>query len=131
MELDEINQKLMMAENRLRMDSHKLKGQLLKEQLVELERKKEDLEVQLNEANLSFPEARDRLFARIKEDNAIIANNEKRVKEIRKNIDNYEKKLRELQDSNENQKKSEEEKKKYEVLFQKDKEMTDFINSYG
>jgi intraflagellar transport protein 74 len=39
----------------------------------------------LNEANLSFPEARDRLFARIKEDNAIIANNEKRVKEIRKN----------------------------------------------
>ena len=39
------------------MDSHKLKGQLLKEQLVELERKKEDLEVQLNEANLSFPEA--------------------------------------------------------------------------
>jgi intraflagellar transport protein 74 len=31
MELDEINQKLAIAENRLRMDSQKLKGQLLKE----------------------------------------------------------------------------------------------------
>jgi intraflagellar transport protein 74 len=45
---------------------------------------------------LSFPEARDRLFARIKDDNSIITNNEKRVKEIRKNIDNYEKKIREM-----------------------------------
>ena len=34
-----------------------------------LSRKREDLEIQLNEANLSFPEARDRLLARIKEDN--------------------------------------------------------------
>ncbi len=84
----------------------------------------------MNEANLSFPEARDRLLARIKEDNNFISNNEKRVREIRKNIDNYEKKLRELSNEDENKKKSEEEKKKYEVLFQKDKEMTEFINTY-
>ena len=72
-----------------------MKGQLLKEQIVELERKKADYEIQLNEANLSFPEARDRLLARMKEDNNFIVTNEKRVKEIKKNIDNYEKKLRE------------------------------------
>ena len=130
MELDEINQKLAIAENRLRMDSQKLKGQLLKEQIVELERKKADYEIQLNEANLSFPEARDRLLARMKEDNNFIVTNEKRVKEIKKNIDNYEKKLRELGEDSENKKKGEEEKKKYEVLFQKDKEMTEFIDSY-
>ena len=97
MELDEINQKLAIAENRLRMDSQKLKGQLLKEQIVELERKKADYEIQLNEANLSFPEARDRLLARMKEDNNFIVTKEKRVKEIKKNIDNYERKLRELE----------------------------------
>jgi intraflagellar transport protein 74 len=34
--------------------------------------KKEDLEAQLNEANLSFPEARDRLQQKIKDDNAEI-----------------------------------------------------------
>jgi len=36
---------------------------------------------------------------------------------VKKNIDNYEKKLREMSDEAENKKKSEEEKKKYEVLF--------------
>jgi intraflagellar transport protein 74 len=66
---------------------------------------------------LSFPEARDRLLARMKEDNNFIVTNEKRVKEIKKNIDNYEKKLRELGEDSENKKKGEEEKKKYEVLF--------------
>lgn len=71
-ELDEVNSKLSMAENRLRMDSQKLKGHLLKDQITELESKKADLEIQLNEANLSFPEARDRLLARIKDDNNFI-----------------------------------------------------------
>jgi len=50
----------------------------------------------LNEANLSFPEARDKLLNRIKEDNLFITNTDKRIKEINKNIDNYERKLREL-----------------------------------
>jgi intraflagellar transport protein 74 len=49
------------------------------------------------QANLSFPEARDRLIARIKDDNTFVTNTDKRIKEIRRNIDNYEKKLRELQ----------------------------------
>lgn len=35
-----------------------------------------------------------------------------------------------MSDEAENKKKSEEEKKKYEVLFQKDKEMTEFIDNY-
>lgn len=56
------------------MDSQKLKGQLLKEQITDLEAKKTDYEIQLNEANLSLPEARDRILDRMKEDNATIAN---------------------------------------------------------
>lgn len=36
----------------------------------------------MNEANLSFPEARDRLQARIKEDNNQISSLDKRFKEI-------------------------------------------------
>jgi intraflagellar transport protein 74 len=45
---------------------------------------------------LSIPEARDRILARMKEDNASISNMEKRIKEVKKNIDIYEKKLRDL-----------------------------------
>ena len=56
------------------MDSQKLKGHLLKEQISDLETKKTDYEIQLNEANLSLPEARDRILSRMKEDNALIGN---------------------------------------------------------
>lgn len=52
--------------------------------------------MQLNEANLTFPEARDRLLNKIKDDNAFIQNSDKRVREIKRNIENYEKRLREL-----------------------------------
>lgn len=68
------------------MDSQKLKGQLFKNQLSELEIKKGDLEIQLNEANLSIPEARDKILNRMKEDNITIAGIEKRIKEVKKNI---------------------------------------------
>jgi intraflagellar transport protein 74 len=47
--------------------------------------------------NLSFPEARDRLLARIKEDNNFMQQNDKRIKDIKKIIENYEKKIKELQ----------------------------------
>ena len=95
-----------------------------------MESKKSDLELQLNEANLSFPEARDRLLNRIKEDNAFITNTDKRIKEVRRNVDNYEKKIRELQQEAEDKKSQEQDKQKYEILYQRDKEMTDYINNF-
>ncbi|KRX09335.1 hypothetical protein PPERSA_09219 [Pseudocohnilembus persalinus] len=129
-DLDDINQKVVYCENKLRMDSHKLKGQILREQIEELERKSNDLELQLNEANLPFDQARDRLLNRIKEDNQYITNTEKRIREIRKGIDNYEKRLRELSNESNSQQNSEEQKKKYEAIFEKDKEFTQFFDSY-
>jgi intraflagellar transport protein 74 len=89
-----------------------------------------DLEIQLNEANLSIPEARDRILARMKEDNATIATTEKRSREVKKNIEMCEKRLREIEASLLDKKTEEEDKKKYEILYQKDKEMDEFINSF-
>lgn len=129
-DLEELNSRLATAEARLRMDSQKLKGQLLKNQIGELEGKKGDLEIQLNEANLSIPEARDRILARMKEDNTTIATTEKRSREVKKNIEMCEKRLRELEASLLDKKTEEEDKKKYEILYQKDKEMDEFINSF-
>lgn len=79
------------------MDTNKLKAQELKQSIAHFDNKKNDLEIQLNEANLSFPEARDRLLARIKEDNNFMQQTDKRIKEIKKLIENYDKKLKELQ----------------------------------
>lgn len=98
----------MYCENRLRMDTHKLKGQMLREQISELDRKKNDLELQLNEANLPFDQARDRLLNRIKSDNAEIQNTEKRIRDVKKNTDNYEKRKRELDNEQNNDQNTEE-----------------------
>lgn len=78
------------------MDNQKLKGQILKEQIEQLETKKTDYAIQLNEAGLSVPEARDRILARMKEDNQTITQLEKMIKDAKKNIDVYEKRIRQL-----------------------------------
>lgn len=49
---------------------------------------------------------------------------------MKKNIDVYEKKLRDLEAMLEDKKTEEEDKKKYEILYQKDREMDEFLNSF-
>lgn len=70
--MEDLLNRLATSENRLKMDNQKLKGKILKEQIEELETKKNDYAIQLNEAGLSIPEARDRILARMKEDNQTI-----------------------------------------------------------
>lgn len=52
-------------------------------------KKKEDLELQTNELNLPFPEARERLLNRMKQDNAEIKQYERDEQELRKIIETY------------------------------------------
>lgn len=53
--MEDLLNRLASSENRLKMDNQKLKGQILKEQIEELETKKTDYAIQLNEAGLSVP----------------------------------------------------------------------------
>jgi intraflagellar transport protein 74 len=71
-ELEEVNSRLIQAEGRLKQDTLKQRAQHLKEEKTQLLKRKEDLELQTNEMNLPFPEARERLLNRIKQDNAEI-----------------------------------------------------------
>lgn len=66
----------------------------------------------------------------MKEDNQTITQIEKMIKDAKKNIDVYEKRLRELDVALEDKKIEEEDKKKYEKLYQRDKEMDEFLNSF-
>ena len=59
-------------------------------------KKKEYLELQANEANLPFPEARERFMNRIKEENAEIKQKDKEVADIRKTIDHYNRNIKEI-----------------------------------
>jgi len=71
-ELEDVTQRLHAAENRLKQDSFKQRAQHLREEKAQLLKRKEDLELQSNELNLPFPEARERFMNRIKQDNAEI-----------------------------------------------------------
>jgi intraflagellar transport protein 74 len=71
-ELEEVNSRLAQAEVRLRADTLKQRAQHLREEKTQLAKRKDDLELQTNEMKLPFPEARERLMNRIKQDNAEI-----------------------------------------------------------
>ena len=88
-DLEEVNSRLIQSESRLKQDTLKQRAQHLKEERTALSKRKEDLELQTNEMNLPFPEARERLLNRIKQDNAEIKQSEKDVNDVRKIIDTY------------------------------------------
>jgi len=61
-----VTARLQAAENRLKQDSFKQRAQHLREEKTALLKRKDDLELQSNELNLPFPEARERFMNRIK-----------------------------------------------------------------
>jgi intraflagellar transport protein 74 len=126
--LESVNTKLIEVDSKLRTDVLKQKAHHLREQRQTLQRRKEDLEVQLNEQNLSFPEARDRLLARVKEDGQSCKKTEESIGNAKKNIESFKKQIEELKTDMDNTDTSE--LQKYEVLYEKDKIMSEFIGSF-
>lgn len=96
-ELDDVNTRLQQAETRLRADQLKQRAQHLRDEKTQLSKRKDDLELQTNEMNLPFPEARERLMNRIKEDNAEIKMQEKEITDCRKMVDTYGKSVRDIE----------------------------------
>lgn len=81
--------------------------------------------------NLPLPEARERLQTRIKQDNAEIKQMEKEQTEIRKMVDTYMTNLREIDNElNNNGGGQKEDESKYEILYQKEKEINEFTEQY-
>lgn len=96
-DLEEVNSRLIQAESRLKQDTLKQRAQHLKEERAALLKRKDDLELQTNEMNLPFPEARERLLNRIKQDNAEIKQLEKDVSDVRKMIETYQRNIKEIE----------------------------------
>lgn len=91
-------------------------------------KKKEDFELQTNELNLPLPEARERLQNRIKQDNVELKQMDKDVIEMKKMVDTYQQNIKEIdQDLREKTTGAGGgEEQKYEILYQKEKEINDF-----
>eukprot|EP01022_Parablepharisma_sp_SALTPOND_P020569 TRINITY_DN377_c0_g1_i2.p1 TRINITY_DN377_c0_g1~~TRINITY_DN377_c0_g1_i2.p1 ORF type:complete len:602 (-),score=123.11 TRINITY_DN377_c0_g1_i2:1138-2943(-) len=129
-DLDEVSMKLSIAEGRLREDPTKERAQQLHDEKARLQAKKDDLQLQTDEMNLPFPEARERLITKAKEDQAQLKGTEQRIQEIKKLIDAYQKQIKEIETDLETNKAESVDKNKYDILKEKDKEYSDFIDNF-
>jgi intraflagellar transport protein 74 len=136
-ELEEVNSRLIQAESRLKQDTLKQRAQHLKEERASLLKRKDDLELQTNEMNLPFPEARERLLNRIKQDNAEIKQQEKDVADVRKMIETYQRNIKEIEQDLQEKKSGatsaggeDGEAQKYEILYQKEREISEFMEKF-
>jgi len=120
----------MQAEARLKQDTLKQRAQHLREEKTHLTKRKSDLELQTNEMNLPFPEARERLMNRIKSENQEIKQLEKELTEARKIIDTYQRNIKEIDSDMTNKKDGDGDQQKYEILYQKEKQINEFITSF-
>lgn len=128
--LEEVNGRVNALEGRLQSDILRLRAQQLREVGKELVEKKDQLEIEASQAQLSIPEQRDALLAKVKGDNAEIVNIEKTMSELRIESEKYRKQIREMQTDIEERKGESNDQQKYEILFTKDQEMTSFIESF-
>lgn len=129
-ELDEVSQRLIQAETRLRQDTLKQRAQHLKEERQQLLKKKDDLELQTNEMNLPFGEARERLQNRIKQDNAELKQMEKEMFDTKRMVDNYAANIKEIDNDLREKGNGGGDEQKYEILYQKEKEINEFTEQF-
>ena len=129
-DLEEVSQRLTMAENKLRDDPTKERAQQLRDERAKLQVKKEELQLQTDEMGLPFPEARERLLSKAKDDQQQMKSAEQRLHEVQKLIESYQRQLKDIDGELEENKVEGADKKKYEILQERDKEYTDYISGF-
>jgi intraflagellar transport protein 74 len=128
-ELDTIQQHLANLEGRLRNDMLRMRMQQLIHLHKEVSEKHQALQEEAAQCSLSVPEQRELLLNKVKSDNAEIVATEKRNSELKLEKERIRQALQDVAaDTQERQ--SDNEQHKYEILFAKDQEMTQFINGF-
>ena len=129
--LEDISRKILEQENELRMDTNRLKAIQLKENSTRFEEKKREVELKIQENSLSFVDLRGKLMEKVKADKVEIQDLEKRAKELRKLNDNTARKLLKLEeDLKGDGQVDDDQKRKFEVLYEREREIDDFLNNF-
>ena len=130
MQLEEVNGRLSMADSQLRVDSIKQRAVKLREEKYLLLHKKEELELVTDEMNLPFGEARERLVNKTKDDQNEVKQLESRMNELKKIVDQYNRQIKDIEKDLLQQKTDSVDMQKYEILNEKDQQMTQYISSF-
>lgn len=96
-EVSRINADIMEGENLLRNNQQKKEVHRLKDQINQLLKRKEELELQTNESGLSVEEMKQRLVNKYKEDSSEKANIDKKINDTKKVIDTFKKSISEIE----------------------------------
>merc|ERR1719398_295142 len=115
MDLDRVNTRLATAQGRLQ---------------AELMERHSKLKDEADTLKLSIPEQRELLVAKVKAENAEITAAEKTFGELKKELQRYKKQAQEMETDINERKGESTDQHKYEILFSKDQEMSQFIEGF-
>lgn len=130
-EMTRLNVDIVEGEKFLKNNPNKKEAHKLNDQIIQLNRKKELLQLQLNDSGLSLEEWKEKLVKQYKQDLEEKAQIDKKIGEIKKVIDSYKKSITELEkefDNNTNN--SVENSKAQDSIMQKDREYSKFIENF-
>merc|ERR1719271_1971597 len=130
MDLDRVNTRLATAQGRLQADVLRMRAQQQRETLAELMERHSKLKDEADTLKLSIPEQRELLVAKVKAENAEINAAEKTFGELKKEIQRYKKQAQEMETDINERKGESTDQHKYEILFSKDQEMSQFIEGF-
>lgn len=115
-------------EQAVQRDEHRSVMFKLKDELRRLEKQHHELTEELDGPQLSVPQQREMLLQKVKADNAEIAENEKRLAETQDAVRRGRAQLSQL--ANEASEANDPKAQKYQELFQRDKEMSELIDTF-
>jgi intraflagellar transport protein 74 len=128
-EMAKLNGDLIEGENILKSNPNKMEAHKLKDSISQLQRKKEELELQTNEAGLSIEELKQRLVQKAKEQTLEKNNIDKKIPDTKKIIESHKKSIIELEREMKSNA-SNDNTKAVDSISQKDKEYSAFIENY-
>lgn len=130
-EMARLNVDIAEGEKFLKNNPNKKEAHKLKDQIIQLNRKLEKLQLHLNDSGLSTEEWKEKLINQYKEDSEEKSQLEKKVIELKKVIESIRKGYNEMEKEFENYSNSNvENSKAHESILQKDKEISMFIENF-
>jgi len=129
-DLDQLQEQLHMAEGRLRGDVLRTRYEQLMTMHKGLAAQLETLEADVRQGSLSIPEQREMLLSKVKRDNAEIVAAEKGNGELKLEKERLRAQIKEVAADAQERRDEGGDQQKYDILFAKDHEMTQFIEGF-
>jgi len=130
-ELEHVSGRCNALEDSLQRDVLRAHAQTLQVVHQEAREKLDVLEQEMRQGSMSVPEQREILLSRVKTDNAEIVAAEKRNSELKLEKERLRTQTKDVISDAQDRKDEGNDQQKYEILFAKDQEMTQFIDSFA